>query len=108
MKKVFAILLAFVMIFSLCSCGEKSQIRKAQDKIVEIGEQFLDYKLTADEAEDQLRGVVIPRGDGTGDELLIGDVWRLGVLVVQVENGYNTFEDFEAQLEEIKKENYED
>lgn len=28
MKKVFAILLAFVLIFSLCSCGEKSQAKE--------------------------------------------------------------------------------
>ena len=107
MKKAFFILLVGVMIFTFCGCGEKSQIEKAQEKIVEIGEQFLEYELTADEAREKLDSVIVPVGDGFGFSNLDTSKDYLSYLILKSKNGRATFEEIEEQIMNIKKSNYE-
>ena len=107
MKKGFIILLIGVTVFAFGGCNEKSQIEKAQDKIVEIGEQFLDYELTADEAKERLDSVIVPVGDGLGFSSLDTSKDFLSYLILKSKNGMSTFEEIEEQITDIKESNYE-
>lgn len=107
MKKGFIILLIGVTIFTFGGCGEKSQIEKARDKIVEIGEQFLDYELTADEAKERLDSVIVPGGDGLGFSSLDTNKDFLSYLILKSKNGRATFEEIAEKITDIKENNYE-
>ena len=107
MKKGFIIFLIGLTVFTLGGCGEKSQIEKAQEKIVEIGEQFLDYELTADEAIERLDSVVVPTGVGPGFSSLDTSKDFLSYLILKAKNGTSTFEEIEERITEIKESNYE-
>lgn len=108
MKKGFITLLIGVMIFTFGGCSEKSQIEKAQEKIVEIGEQFLNYELTADEAIDKLNSVIVPSGNGAGFLSLDSNKDYLSYLILKSKNGHATLEDITEKVTEIKKSNYEE
>ena len=100
---IVLILAAIVVIF--VGCGEKSQIEKAQDKVVSIGEQFLDYEITADEAIEKLDSIAIP---STGDSLgLEVDKDYLGYLILKTITNSATFEEIEEKINYINKANYE-
>jgi len=107
MKKGFIVLLIGVTVVTFGGCGEKSQIEKAQDKIVEIGEQFLDYELTADEAKERLDSVIVPVGDGLGFSSLDTNKDFLSYLILKSKNGFSTLEEIEEKIKEIKETNYE-
>lgn len=107
MKKGLIILLIGLTVLTFGGCGEKSQIEKAQDKIVEIGEQFLDYELTADEARERLDSVIVPVGDGIGFSSLDTSKDFLSYLILKSENGTSTFEEIEEKIMHIKETNYE-
>ena len=107
MKKGLIVLLIGVTVFTFGGCGEKTQIEKAQDKIVEIGEQFLDYELTADEAKERLDSVIVPVGDGLGFSSLDTSKDFLSYLILKSENGMSTVEEIEEQITNIKESNYE-
>jgi hypothetical protein len=106
MKKQFIITLLLSAIV-LTGCGEKSQIEKAQEKIVEIGEQFLEYELTADDAKARLDSVIVPAGDGIGFSALDTSKDFLSYLILKSKNGRSTFEEIEEQITKIKESNYE-
>ena len=107
MKKGVCFLLIGVVVFTFGGCGEKSQIEKAQDKIVEIGEQFLNYELTADEASERLDSVVVPTGDGAGFSSLDTNKDFLSYLILKSKKGMSTFEEIEEKITDIKDTNYE-
>ena len=79
MKKIIALFCLVVVVFSLLSaCGEKLPIEKAQAKAVEIGEQYLDFELTAKEAHDQLKSIKVPdTPTGKGQLYLVADISAL-------------------------------
>lgn len=89
----------------LSSCG-KTPIEKAQDKIVSIGKQFLDYELTADEAHKQLESVVIPQAEENGDIFLRSDKGTLELLILQSKITGNTYEEIEDKIKYIKSQDY--
>lgn len=107
MKNGFIILLIGVMAFTFVGCKEKTQIEKAQDKIVEIGEQFLDYELTADEARERIDSVIVPNGDGLGFSSLDVDKDFLSFLILESKSGMSTFEEIEEKITDIKVSDYE-
>ena len=107
MKKGFLIFLIGVMIFTIGGCAKKTQIEKAQDKIVEIGEQYLDYELTAAEATEMLDSVIVPKGEGLGYSSLDSSKDFLSYLISKSKNGTATFEEIEEQLTHIKTRDYE-
>lgn len=107
MKKICIIALSVILIFGLCSC-EKTQIEKAQDKIVEIGEQFLNYELTAAEAEEKLDSIVIPETEGNGNLYLSADKNFLSFLILKTKTNSATFEEIQDRVNDIKNSDYED
>ena len=107
MKKGFIILLTGVMAFTFGGCEEKTQIEKAQDKIVEIGEQFLNYELTADEAKERLDSVIVPVGDGLGFSILDTRKDFLSYLILKSKSGMSTFDEIKEKITDIKESNYE-
>lgn len=108
MKKSLIILLAGIIIFSFGGCGnEETQLQKAQNKIVEIGEQFLDYELTADEADEKLDSILVPTGEGMGFSSLERDKSYLSFLIIKSKNGNATFTEIEEEIKHIKESDYE-
>ena len=107
MKKGLIVLLIGLTVFTFGGCGEKSQIEKAQDKIVEIGERFLEYELTADEARERLDSVLVPAGDGLGYSNLNTSKDFLSYLILKSKNGMSTFEEIKEEITHIKETDYE-
>lgn len=81
MKKILAIIaLAATLLSLLCGCGQKElePIEKAQAKVVEIGQQYLDYEITAKEAIEQLEDIRVPETAGRGQNAL--ETFRDGLI----------------------------
>jgi hypothetical protein len=103
MKKVFAVISVLLLLFSLVGCA-KEPIEKAQAKIVEIGEQFLDYEITATEAREMLKSVMVPPAEN----------YENGKLYLEVDRDYlawligkgDSYEDIADKVAYIKKADY--
>lgn len=104
MKRITALFLVLCLSFLLCSCGEPSPIEKAQQRAVEIGEQYLNYELTAEEAEDQLDSIKVPETEGNGQSYLEGDIGYLGFLIIKNDS---TYEEIQKKVESIKNSTYQ-
>ena len=107
MRKSISLLLSFLLLLILCGCGEKSQIEKAQDKIVSIGERFLDYELTVDEAREQLESIAIPEVEGNGELLSVNRDY-LSFLILKTKTNTATFEEIQNEIDYIRKRNYQE
>ncbi len=106
--------ISFILVF-ICvlfvGCGkDKTQIQKAQDKIVEIGEQFLDYELTADEAQEKLESIIIPESEIYENAKLYLECDRdsLVYYIVEAKSGIGDYKSIKEKLNSIKKCNYEE
>lgn len=105
-KKQLSFILILVFVATLfIGCG-KTQVEKAQDKIVSIGEQFLDYELTIDEAREQLESVVVPPKDETAIWSLDSDKDHLEYLILKARNNSTLFEEIKEKVQDIKNRNY--
>lgn len=106
-KKIisFVLMLIFITIL-IVGCGSITQIEKAQEKIVSIGEQFLDYELTVDEATKQLESITIPSTEGNGAFYLKTDKNYLGYLIIKTKNNSTIFDEIEEKIQYIKESNY--
>ena len=107
LRKSISLLLSFLLLLILCGCGEKSQIEKAQDKIVSIGERFLDYELTVDEAREQLESIAIPEVEGNGELLSVNRDY-LSFLILKTKTNTATFEEIQNEIDYIRKRNYQE
>ncbi len=103
MKKGFALVSVLVLLFTFAGCA-KEPIEKAQAKIVEIGEQFLDYEITADEAREMLKSVMVPPAENYENGQLYLEVDRdfLAWLILKGDS----YEDIADKVESIKKADY--
>lgn len=90
----------------LVGCGSKTQIEKAQAKIVSIGEQFLDYELTREEAKKQLDSITIPSTEDNGDSFLSVDKDYLEYLIIKTGTNDKTYDEIKEKIQHIKKGNY--
>lgn len=112
MRRICLILLTMVLVLGLCGCSEiqieKTQIEKAQDKIVEIGEQFLEYELTVEEAKEKLDSISIPETEGNGKIYLTADKNYLVFLILKTKTNNATFEEIQDIVDEIKNSDYEE
>ena len=92
-----------MLLFSLVGCA-KEPIEKAQAKIVDIGEQFLDYEITATEAREMLKSVMVPPAENyeNGQLYLECDRDFLALLILKGES----YEDIADKVEDIKKADY--
>lgn len=105
MKKLIAVILTLVMVFALTACDGKelTPIEKAQQKAVEIGEQFLNFELTADEAREKLEGIRVPEPEeGHGKLYLECDIDALSFAILTDES----YEELEERVDSIRKQDY--
>ena len=107
MRIIISLILSLMLIVTFSGCKEKTQIEKAQEKIVSIGEQFLDYELTIDEAREKLDSIVIPEIDGNGDLFLKTDKNALSYLILKTKTNSSSFDEIREQIDNIKNSNYE-
>lgn len=111
MKKVVALLIAIVTVAALfAGCtGEKTSdkepIVKAQEKVVQIGQEFLDYDITAEEAVAKLKSVLVPHAFKEGHDRLVGDI---EMLVFLIDREDRTYDSIERKIDYIKKSKYTD
>ena len=106
MKKIVAILLVLAFVLSLSGCGEKEKtpLEKARDRAVSIGQSFLDFEITAEEARTQLDSIAVPDRHGEGRYLSI----RISLLSYQLIDGLHDldYEKIADTIESIKKINF--
>lgn len=102
MKKL--ILLSICITLILCGCGA-SDIEKAQARAVDIGESYLDYEITAQEAAEQLDNILVPETEGNGQTYLEADIAFLSFIISKQDT---TYEEVEAKVEYIKGRDYTD
>lgn len=108
MRKIFAIIiLAATLLSLLCGCGQKElePIEKAQAKAVEIGQQYLDFEITAKEAKEMLDSIKVPETEGDGQLSLDVDIGYLSFIIGKQEG---TYEDVRKKVEFIASQDYTD
>lgn len=105
-KKIALFILAAIIGTLFTGCAEKTQIEKAQDKIVSIGEQFINYDLTIDEAKEQLESIIIPETEGTGGLMLNIKKDHLEYLIIKSRNSNSFFDDIQETIQEIKNHDF--
>lgn len=107
MKRIVVTILTMFLVLTFFGCGsEKTQIEKAQDKIVQIGEQFLDYELTVDEAREKLESIIIPETEGNGKLFLSTDRDYLSFLILKTKTNSATFEEIQDKIDYIRGRDY--
>ena len=94
------------VVITFTGCG-KTQLEKAQSKIVSIGEQFLDYELTIDEAKEQLESIVVPPKEKNAIWNLDNDKSHLEYLILKSRNNSTVIDEIEGTIQNIKKRKYE-
>lgn len=102
MKKTFLLLIALVLLLS--ACAGPAPIEKARQKAVSIGEQFLNYELTAAEAKEQLDSIMVPETEGNGQLFLKKDIAYLSFIIGK--RG-STYEEIADKVEFIRTRTYE-
>lgn len=109
MRKIFAIIaLAATLLSLLCGCGadkELEPIEKAQAKAVEIGQQYLDFEITAKEAKEMLDSIKVPETDGSGQLALDVDISYLSFIIGKQDS---TYKEIKEKVEYIASQDYTD
>ena len=103
-KRLIALLCAVLIVLGLAGCGEKSPIEKAQAKAVEIGEQYLDFEITAKEAKEMLDSIKVPETEGNGQLYLQVDIDALSYNIMYGDS----YEDIARRVDRIAARNYND
>lgn len=105
MRKFFAVItLAATLLSLLGGCGgELEPIEKAQARAVEIGEQYLNFEITAEEAKEMLDSIKVPETEGNGQIYLDADIGYLAFLIIKHDG---TYEDVKKKVESIAKDDY--
>ncbi len=105
MKKAryFLIFSVFLAVFLTGCSAEDRALKKAQKRAVKIGEQFLDYELTAAEAKEQLASIVVPETEDNGTVYLSADIAYLSFIIG---NRNATYEDIKEKVKYIKERDY--
>lgn len=107
MKKIFVLFILLAALLTLVGCNAEKElepIEKAQAKVVEIGRQYLDYEITAAEAEEMLDSVKVPETEsGKGTIYLSADRSALRFLIVKSDS---TYAEIEEKVEWIASRDY--
>lgn len=107
MKKLhfLVLFLSFLAVF-LTGCKEEpTAIEKAQQRAVEIGEQYLAYEITADEADEMLDSILVPETEGNGSLYLSTDIDYLSFIIGK--HGA-TYKDVQEKVDFMKDRDYND
>jgi predicted small lipoprotein YifL len=96
MKKVFCGVMAAVLLVSLlvgCGSKELTPIEKAQARAVEIGEQYLNFEITGEEARKLLDSIKVPAVEtGNGQTYLDADISFLAFIIANSDYSYEEIE----------------
>jgi hypothetical protein len=107
MKKAIALILSMAIVLGLfAGCGEKelSPIEKAQSRAVEIGEQYLNFEITGEEARKLLNGIKVPAVEtGNGQTYLDADIGYLAFIIAKQDS---TYEEIEKRVKSIASTDY--
>ena len=100
------LLILIVVVFAFAGCQEEkkelSQVDKAKNKVLQIGHQFLDYEITADEAYDQLDALLLPDSDSCFSALCLSiDTTSLKIKLRANRPSYSEIEECIANIERI-------
>lgn len=110
MKKFALVLTLLSMMLSIVACGkELSPIEKAQNKAIDIAEQYLDYEITKEEAIEKLDSIAVPSVEGNGALFLEADIAALSFTIRLVNNNMfneTTYDDVLEKVEYMKKRDY--
>lgn len=104
MKRFISFIISATIILSLFSACSSSPLEKAQDKVVEIGNDFLDYKITAKEAIEKLDSIIVPKDDNLhGATVLECYISILRTMLLKVDSGFGdvSFEEISEKVDEI-------
>lgn len=98
MKKFFAIVITAATLLSLLGgCGAEKElepIEKAQARAVEIGQQYLNYEITGEEAREMLDSIKVPEVEsGNGQLSLRVDIGALSFLILRDASTYAEIKD---------------
>ena len=105
MKRLFCLLASLCLLLTLVACGtELTPIEKCQQKVVSIGEAFLNYEITGAEAREQLNSIRVPETEGGGQLSLEVDKDYLAFLIAKYDSSY---EEIEERVEDIRESTYE-
>lgn len=92
MKRTIAIVICLVLVLGMFTgCGEKelTPIEKAQARAVEIGEQYLNFEITGEEARKLLNGIKVPEVEtGNGQTYLEADIGYLAFIIAKQDSSY--------------------
>ena len=100
MKKILA--LAMVLCLSLAGCGA-TPIEKCQQRAVSIGEQFLDFEISEEEAIERLESLRVPETEGNGQLYLDCDIDALA-FSIRIGSSYEKIKD---RVDSIRDHTYE-
>lgn len=105
MKKIFVIVLVIIIAMSSVACGQEQQtaIDKCQARVIEIGEQFLNYEISTSEAKAALDDIIVPYTEGNGDLYLDCNISYLSFCLT-----LKDYSEFEEELNYIKSADYND
>lgn len=104
MKRLLLLLMALCVLLSCVACGkELTPIEKCRQKAVSIGEAFLNYEITEEEAIEQLESLKVPETEGDGGFMLQADINALA-FAIRIDKPY---EDIESKIELIRNYTYE-
>ncbi len=102
LSRAIACVLVVASLLALASCG-KSELEKARDAAVDICEQFMDNKISADEAKERLDGMYIPEGDNPDQALQL----RATVNFLSFVLGKGDYDTFADRVDSLKNRKYE-
>ncbi len=108
MKKILAIFLLMTTLLAvLVGCSSEAEaapkeltpIEKARNRAVAIGEQYLNFEISADEARELLEGIKVPEGDSKSDALCL----RISIrhLVYILGRPETTYEEIQEDVEDM-------
>ncbi len=104
MKRLLSLLVVLGLLLACAACGaEPTPVEKCRQKAVSIGEQLLDYEITADEAVELLDSLIVPEVEGINPVSLSADIAALA-FSIRTESSY---EQIQRKVEYIRTAIYE-
>lgn len=101
MKKIILVALIITLLLSTLAGCSSTPIEQARDQAVEIGRNYLEYKITADEAIQRLNSIVVPQTEkGVATILLQGDIAALTLELTFIKSSSSSA-DYNAVKEKI-------
>lgn len=101
MKKYVALLCAILILVSMVGCGAEKELKpieRVQASLVEIGQQYLDGKMSKSETLERLYSIKVPKTAGDGEETMRIDLMSL-TLLVELDCSYESIDETIDRIE---------